>query len=104
MVGECRGAEVVLLTARILVTAVLERPCTPIAHRRCPCVCVPWVLAGLDDRTVALHTATAFERIIHLEHRDGRRRIEGVYSPHPQPRGAKSICRSGVFCGSEVGY
>ena len=39
-------------------------------------------LAGLDYRTVALHTVTAFERIIHLEQQDGRRRIEGVYGLH----------------------
>ena len=39
-------------------------------------------LAGLDYRTVALHTVTAFERIIHLERQGGRRRIEGVYSLH----------------------
>lgn len=37
-------------------------------------------LAGLDSRTLALHTATAIERIIHLEYHEGQRRIEGIYS------------------------
>ena len=54
-------------------------------------LCALGALAGLDSRTVALHTATAFEHIIHLEHRDGRRRIEGVYSLHPALRDAYDL-------------
>ncbi len=36
-------------------------------------------LAGLDERTVALHASTAFDRIIHLEQVQGVRRIAGIY-------------------------
>ena len=46
-----------------------------------------------------------FERIIHLEHRDGRRRIEGIYSLHPATQGSEEYLQ--VRCistGSDVGY
>ena len=36
-------------------------------------------LASLDERTVALHASTAFDRIIHLEQVQGVRRIAGIY-------------------------
>ena len=36
-------------------------------------------LAGLDARTVALHAATAFDRIIHLQKDGPTRRVEGIY-------------------------
>ena len=33
----------------------------------------------MDERTVALHASTAFDRIIHLEQVQGVRRIAGIY-------------------------
>ena len=107
VVGECRGAEVVhLLTAmntghRGAGTTLHANSAQAVPLR----LCALGALAGLDSRTVALHTATAFERIIHLEHRDGRRRIEGVYSLHPATQGSEEYLQ--VRCistGSEVGY
>lgn len=91
VVGECRGAEVVhLLTAmntghRGAGTTLHANSAQAVPLR----LCALGALAGLDSRTVALHTATAFERIIHLEHRDGRRRIEGIYSLHPATQGSE---------------
>ena len=91
VVGECRGAEVVhLLTAmntghRGAGTTLHANSAQAVPLR----LCALGALAGLDSRTVALHTATAFERIIHLEHRDGRRRIEGIYSLHPAMQGSE---------------
>ena len=107
VVGECRGAEVVhLLTAmntghRGAGTTLHANSAQAVPLR----LCALGALAGLDSRTVALHTATAFERIIHLEHRDGRRRIEGIYSLHPATQGSEEYLQ--VRCistGSEVGY
>ncbi|WP_368866979.1 CpaF family protein [Rothia mucilaginosa] len=91
VVGECRGAEVVhLLTAmntghRGAGTTLHANSAQAVPLR----LCALGALAGLDSRTVALHTATAFERIIHLEHREGRRRIEGIYSLHPAVEGSE---------------
>ena len=91
VVGECRGAEVVhLLTAmntghRGAGTTLHANSAQAVPLR----LCALGALAGLDSRTVALHTATAFEHIIHLEHRDGRRRIEGIYSLHPATQGSE---------------
>lgn len=91
VVGECRGAEVVhLLTAmntghRGAGTTLHANSAQAVPLR----LCALGALAGLDSRTVALHTATAFERIIHLEHRDGRRRIEGIYSLRPATQGSE---------------
>lgn len=107
VVGECRGAEVVhLLTAmntghRGAGTTLHANSAQAVPLR----LCALGALAGLDSRTVALHTATAFERIIHLEHRDGRRRIEGIYSLHPATQGSEEYLQ--VRCistGSDVGY
>jgi len=84
VVGECRGAEVVhLLTAmntghRGAGTTLHANSAEAVPRR----LIALGALAGLDYRTVALHTVTAFERIIHLEQQGGRRRIEGVYSLH----------------------
>ena len=91
VVGECRGAEVVhLLTAmntghRGAGTTLHANSAQAVPLR----LCALGALAGLDSRTVALHTATAFERIIHLEHRDGHRRIEGIYSLHSAVEGSE---------------
>ena len=107
VVGECRGAEVVhLLTAmntghRGAGTTLHANSAQAVPLR----LCALGALAGLDSRTVALHTATAFERIIHLEHREGRRRIEGIYSLHPATQGSEEYLQ--VRCistGSDVGY
>lgn len=102
VVGECRGAEVVhLLTAmntghRGAGTTLHANSAQAVPLR----LCALGALAGLDSRTVALHTATAFERIIHLEHRDGRRRIEGVYSLHPAVEGSEEYLQvRRIFCG-----
>lgn len=107
VVGECRGAEVVhLLTAmntghRGAGTTLHANSAQAVPLR----LCALGALAGLDSRTVALHTATAFERIIHLEHRDGRRRIEGIYSLHPAVAGSEEYLQvSRISVGSEVGY
>ena len=107
VVGECRGAEVVhLLTAmntghRGAGTTLHANSAQAVPLR----LCALGALAGLDSRTVALHTATAFERIIHLEHRDGRRRIEGVYSLHPAAEGSEEYLQvRRISVGSEVGY
>lgn len=107
VVGECRGAEVVhLLTAmntghRGAGTTLHANSAQAVPLR----LCALGALAGLDSRTVALHTATAFERIIHLEHRDGRRRIEGVYSLHPAVEGSEKYLQvRRISTGSEVGY
>ena len=107
VVGECRGAEVVhLLTAmntghRGAGTTLHANSAQAVPLR----LCALGALAGLDSRTVALHTATAFERIIHLEHRDGRRRIEGVYSLHPAVEGSEEYLQvRRVSVGSEIGY
>lgn len=107
VVGECRGAEVVhLLTAmntghRGAGTTLHANSAHAVPLR----LCALGALAGLDSRTVALHTATAFERIIHLEHRDGRRRIEGVYSLHPAVEGSEEYLQvRRISVGSEVGY
>lgn len=107
VVGECRGAEVVhLLTAmntghRGAGTTLHANSAQAVPLR----LCALGALAGLDSRTVALHTATAFERIIHLEHRDGRRRIEGIYSLHPATQGSEEYLRvRRISVGSEVGY
>ena len=107
VVGECRGAEVVhLLTAmntghRGAGTTLHANSAQAVPLR----LCALGALAGLDSRTVALHTATAFERIIHLEHRDGRRRIEGVYSLHPAVEGSEEYLQvRRISVGSEVGY
>ena len=107
VVGECRGAEVVhLLTAmntghRGAGTTLHANSAQAVPLR----LCALGALAGLDSRTVALHTATAFERIIHLEHRDGRRRIEGVYSLHPAVEGSEEYLHvRRISVGSEVGY
>ena len=107
VVGECRGAEVVhLLTAmntghRGAGTTLHANSAHAVPLR----LCALGALAGLDSRTVALHTATAFERIIHLEHRDGRRRIEGIYSLHPATQGSEEYLQvRRISTGSEVGY
>ena len=107
VVGECRGAEVVhLLTAmntghRGAGTTLHANSAQAVPLR----LCALGALAGLDSRTVALHTATAFERIIHLEHRDGRRRIEGIYSLHPAVAGSEEYLQvRRISVGSEVGY
>lgn len=107
VVGECRGAEVVhLLTAmntghRGAGTTLHANSAHAVPLR----LCALGALAGLDSRTVALHTATAFERIIHLEHRDGRRRIEGIYSLHPAVAGSEEYLQvRRISVGSEVGY
>ena len=107
VVGECRGAEVVhLLTAmntghRGAGTTLHANSAQAVPLR----LCALGALAGLDSRTVALHTATAFERIIHLEHRDGRRRIEGIYSLHPAVEGSEEYLQvRRISTGSEVGY
>lgn len=107
VVGECRGAEVVhLLTAmntghRGAGTTLHANSAQAVPLR----LCALGALAGLDSRTVALHTATAFERIIHLEHRDGRRRIEGIYSLQPARQGSEEYLRvRRISTGSEVGY
>ena len=107
VVGECRGAEVVhLLTAmntghRGAGTTLHANSAQAVPLR----LCALGALAGLDSRTVALHTATAFERIIHLEHRDGRRRIEGIYSLHPATQGSEEYLQvRRISVGSEVGY
>lgn len=107
VVGECRGAEVVhLLTAmntghRGAGTTLHANSAQGVPLR----LCALGALAGLDSRTVALHTATAFERIIHLEHRDGRRRIEGIYSLHPAVEGSEEYLQvRRISVGSEVGY
>ena len=64
VVGECRGAEVVhLLTAMNTGHPVPERLCTPIARRRSLRLWALGALAGLDSRTVALHTATALNAL-----------------------------------------
>ena len=107
VVGECRGAEVVhLLTAmntghRGAGTTLHANSAQAVPLR----LCALGALAGLDSRTVALHTATAFERIIHLEHRDGRRRIEGIYSLQPATQGSEEYLQvRRISTGSEVGY
>ena len=107
VVGECRGAEVVhLLTAmntghRGAGTTLHANSAQAVPLR----LCALGALAGLDSRTVALHTVTAFERIIHLEHRGGRRRIEGIYSLHPATRGSEEYLQvRRISTGSEVGY
>ena len=107
VVGECRGAEVVhLLTAmntghRGAGTTLHANSAHAVPLR----LCALGALAGLDSRTVALHTATAFERIIHLEHRDGRRRIEGIYSLHPAVEGSEEYLQvRRISVGSDVGY
>lgn len=106
VVGECRGAEVVhLLTAmntghRGAGTTLHANSAQAVPLR----LCALGALAGLDSRTIALHTATAFERIIHLEHRDGRRRIEGVYSLHPAVEGSEEYLQvRRISVGSDVG-
>ena len=107
VVGECRGAEVVhLLTAmntghRGAGTTLHANSAQAVPLR----LCALGALAGLDSRTVALHTATAFERIIHLEHRDGRRRIEGIYSLHPAVEGSEEYLQvRRISVESNVGY
>ena len=107
VVGECRGAEGVhLLTAmntghRGAGTTLHANSAQAVPLR----LCALGALAGLDSRTVALHTVTAFERIIHLEHRDGCRRIEGVYSLHPAVEGNEEYLQvRRISTGSEVGY
>ena len=107
VVGECRGAEVVhLLTAmntghRGAGTTLHANSAQAVPLR----LCALGALAGLDSRTVALHAATAFERIIHLEHRDGRRRIEGIYSLQPATPGSEEYLQvRRISTGSEVGY
>lgn len=107
VVGECRGAEVVhLLTAmntghRGAGTTLHANSAQAVPLR----LCALGALAGLDSRTVALHTATAFERIIHLEHRDGRRCIEGIYSLHPATQGSEDYLQvRRISAGSDVGY
>ena len=107
VVGECRGAEVVhLLTAmntghRGAGTTLHANSAQAVPLR----LCALGALAGLDSRTVALHTVTAFERIIHLEHRDGSRRIEGVYSLHPAVEGSEEYLQvRRISVGSDVGY
>ncbi|WP_311451843.1 ATPase, T2SS/T4P/T4SS family [uncultured Rothia sp.] len=106
VVGECRGAEVVhLLTAmntghRGAGTTLHANSAQAVPLR----LCALGALAGLDSRTVALHTATAFERIIHLEHRDGRRRIEGIYSLHPAVEGSEEYLQvRRISVGSDIG-
>lgn len=107
VVGECRGAEVVhLLTAmntghRGAGTTLHANSAQAVPLR----LCALGALAGLDSRTVALHTATAFERIIHLEHREGRRRIEGIYSLHPAVEGSEEYLQvRRISVESNVGY
>lgn len=107
VVGECRGAEVVhLLTAmntghRGAGTTLHANSAQAVPLR----LCALGALAGLDSRTVALHTATAFERIIHLEHRDGCRRIEGIYSLHPAVAGSEEYLQvRRISTSSDVGY
>lgn len=107
VVGECRGAEVVhLLTAmntghRGAGTTLHANSAQAVPLR----LCALGALAGLDSRTVALHTATAFERIIHLEHRDGRRRIEGIYGLYPATQGSEEYLQvRRISTGSDVGY
>lgn len=82
IVGECRGAEVIhLLTAMNTGhsgagTSIHANSATAIPMR----LAALGALAGMDTRTVALHAATAFERIIHLHRVGPYRRIEGIYT------------------------
>lgn len=81
IVGECRGAEIThLLTAMNTGHTGAGTSLHANSARAVPMrLAALGALAGLDARTVALHAATAFDRIIHL-HKDGpTRRVEGIY-------------------------
>ena len=81
MVGECRGSEILHLLNAMNTghqgagTTLHANSAFAVPHR----LAALGALAGLDERTVALHASTAFDRIIHLEQMQGVRRIAGIY-------------------------
>jgi len=81
MVGECRGSEILHLLNAMNTghqgagTTLHANSAFAVPHR----LAALGALAGLDERTVALHASTAFDRIIHLEQVQGVRRIAGIY-------------------------
>lgn len=81
MVGECRGSEILHLLNAMNTghqgagTTLHANSAFAVPHR----LAALGALAGLDERTVALHASTAFDRIIHLEQVQGVRRITGIY-------------------------
>ena len=81
MVGECRGSEILHLLNAMNTghqgagTTMHANSAFAVPHR----LAALGALAGLDERTVALHASTAFDRIIHLEQVQGVRRIAGIY-------------------------
>jgi type II/IV secretion system protein len=81
MVGECRGSEILHLLNAMNTghqgagTTLHANSAFAVPHR----LAALGALAGLDERTVALHASTAFDRIIHLEQVQGARRIAGIY-------------------------
>ncbi len=81
MVGECRGSEILHLLNAMNTghqgagTTLHANSAFAVPHR----LAALGALAGLDERTVALHASTAFDRIIHLEQVQGMRRIAGIY-------------------------
>ena len=81
IVGECRGAEIThLLTAMNTGHTGAGTSLHANSARAVPMrLAALGALAGLDARTVALHAATAFDRIIHLQKDGPTRRVEGIY-------------------------
>ena len=81
MVGECRGSEILHLLNAMNTghqgagTTLHANSAFAVPHR----LAALGALAGLGERTVALHASTAFDRIIHLEQVQGVRRIAGIY-------------------------
>ena len=81
MVGECRGSEILHLLNAMNTghqgagTTLHANSAFAVPHR----LAALGALAGLDERTVALHASTAFDRIIHLDQVQGVRRIAGIY-------------------------
>lgn len=81
MVGECRGSEILHLLNAMNTghqgagTTLHANSAFAVPHR----LAALGALASLDERTVALHASTAFDRIIHLEQVQGVRRIAGIY-------------------------
>ena len=81
MVGECRGSEILHLLNAMNTghqgagTTLHANSAFAVPHR----LAALGALAGLDERTVALHASTAFDRIIHLEQVQGVRRVAGIY-------------------------
>lgn len=97
VLGECRGAELreILLALNTghkgSLTTVHANAAADVPAR----LVALGALAGIDERAVALHATTAFDAVVHVERRAGRRVIGEVAVLAQRPQGMEAViaCR-----------